>query len=181
MYIYKITNLINNKIYIGQTVQKNPKMRWYAHLAYARNGVKAHLYDSIRKYGKENFKWEVLQQANDIDELNILETRWADLCRLQGFVLYNNRQTGNNKLHSEKSKQKMKESQRAAHARRRAEGTEGGWKRIDGGAMKGKKLTDEQKQKRREIMAEVNKKTSGGKTWIILNGKRTWVSKEASV
>ena len=52
MYIYKITNQINNKVYVGQTIQKNPTMRWYAHLADARNGKKSYLYDSIRKYGK---------------------------------------------------------------------------------------------------------------------------------
>jgi hypothetical protein len=32
-----------------------------------------------------------------------------------------------------------------------------------------------------EIMSEVNKKTSGGKTWRIIDGKRTWLDKEASV
>jgi hypothetical protein len=32
-----------------------------------------------------------------------------------------------------------------------------------------------------ELMSEINKKTSGGKTWKIINGKRTWLNKEASV
>jgi hypothetical protein len=32
-----------------------------------------------------------------------------------------------------------------------------------------------------ETMLEVNKKTSGGKTWRIIDGKRTWINKEASV
>jgi hypothetical protein len=40
MHIYKITNLINQKVYIGQTVQKNPMMRWYSRLADARRGKK---------------------------------------------------------------------------------------------------------------------------------------------
>ena len=46
MHIYKITNRINGKVYIGQTVQKNPKMRWYDHCAAARNNEQQHLYQS---------------------------------------------------------------------------------------------------------------------------------------
>ena len=59
-YIYKIINP-NGKIYVGQTIQSNAKMRWYSHQADARNGKKTHLYDSMRKYGVENFLWEVIE------------------------------------------------------------------------------------------------------------------------
>ena len=138
MHIYKITNIINQKVYIGQTVQRNPKMRWYAHLADARRGKKSYLYDSIRKYSKESFVWEVIDCAASIDELNDKEEHWLNYYKEQGIIVYNNRNAGNNKLHSDKSILKMQESQRQAHARRRAEGRDGGWKRIDGGPMKGK-------------------------------------------
>ena len=87
MHIYKITNQINNKVYVGQTIQKNPTMRWYAHLADARNGKKSYLYDSIRKYGKENFSWEIIQEANSIEELNVLETYWADKLKADGYTI----------------------------------------------------------------------------------------------
>lgn len=56
MIIYKITNLINNKIYIGLTTC-SLKERWNNH----RHCVKSdprHLYCSMRKYGIENFKIE---------------------------------------------------------------------------------------------------------------------------
>jgi len=43
-----------------------------------------------------------------------------------------------NKTHNADSIERMKESQKAAHAKRRAEGREGGWTRKDGGPMKGK-------------------------------------------
>src|SRR5574343_63886 len=59
MYIYKITNKINNKIYIGLTEQKNPKLRWYRHLSNSKLNVKGVLYNAIRKYGKENFDFDV--------------------------------------------------------------------------------------------------------------------------
>ena len=108
-------------MYVGQTVQSNAKMRWYSHQADARSGKKSHLYDSIRKYGVENFLWEVVDSAGDIDQLNELETLWANKLRAQGVVLYNNRGTGNNKRHSAESIEKMRRVKREEHARRRAE------------------------------------------------------------
>lgn len=63
MYIYTIKNLVNGKIYVGQTIQSNAKMRWYSHQADARAGKKSYLYDSIRKYGVENFLWTVVDKA----------------------------------------------------------------------------------------------------------------------
>ena len=45
MHIYKITNNVNGKVYIGQTIQDNSKMRWYSHCDYARKGKKSYLYD----------------------------------------------------------------------------------------------------------------------------------------
>lgn len=137
MHIYKITNCVNGKIYIGQTVQENPKMRWYSHCDYVRKGKKSHLYDSMRKHGIENFVWEIIDCAIDINELNQKEQRWLEYYQSIATV-YNNRAAGGNKIHSDKSKLKMKEAQKQAHARRRSEGREGGWKRIDGGPMKGK-------------------------------------------
>ena len=191
MHIYKITNLINQKVYIGQTVQKNPMMRWYEHQSDARNGKKSRLCNSIRKHGIENFTWEIIDQCSNINELNLLEEKW--LLHYRSIIeVYNIREAGNNKLHSDESVLKMQESQRQAHARRRAEGREGGWKRIDGGPMKGKvhprkgtsgmwSYTEEQKKEQSKRMSEITKSTSGGKTWKIINGKRTCLPKEASV
>jgi group I intron endonuclease len=133
MYIYTIKNLVNDKMYVGQTVQTNPKMRWYSHQADARAGKKSHLYDSMRKHGVENFSWEIIDRANSIEQLNELEAKWLDHYRTVGKV-YNNREAGNNKLHSAKSIEKM----RQVHKLRHATNVIGGWKRRDGGAMKGK-------------------------------------------
>jgi group I intron endonuclease len=137
MIIYKITNSINGKVYIGQTVQKNPKMRWYDHQAKARCGVNQPLFNAIRKYGVEKFSWEVIDQANSLEELNKLEEQYVEQYN-SIHTGYNIRKAGGNKLHNKASIEKMRESQREAHARRRAKGCEGGWKRCDGGAMKGK-------------------------------------------
>jgi group I intron endonuclease len=118
MYIYKITNLVNQKVYIGQTVQKNPKMRWYDHQASARKGKKSPLYNSIRKHGVDKFAWEIIDSTLSVDDLNKKEAVWLDHYRNLTEV-YNIREAGNNKLHSDKSILKMQESQRQAHDRRR--------------------------------------------------------------
>lgn len=76
IYIYKITNLINNKVYIGQTI-KTLEERWRAHLWCANKNDCKHLYQSIIKYGKENFSVEVIDNANDLDELNEKERYWV--------------------------------------------------------------------------------------------------------
>lgn len=56
-YIYKITNLINNKIYIGQT--NNPNRRWKEHRNSNSGCIK--LRNAIKKYGSENFIFEIIE------------------------------------------------------------------------------------------------------------------------
>lgn len=62
MIIYKATNLINGKIYIGQTIQNFDRYK-QCHINNALSGVdikkgkRRPFYDAIRKYGAENFSW----------------------------------------------------------------------------------------------------------------------------
>ena len=76
MYIYKITNKINNKIYIGQTT-KNIKERFKEHIYNAEyTDLNTNLVMAIRKYGKENFQIEKIDEAKTKDELNQKEIFW---------------------------------------------------------------------------------------------------------
>lgn len=70
MIIYKVTNLINSKLYIGQTVQKIEK-RWKNH----QNKGDA-LYNAIKKYGANNFIIEQIDSSDNIDDLNNKEIKW---------------------------------------------------------------------------------------------------------
>lgn len=69
--IYKIENLINNKVYIGQSV--NIEKRWSAEKSAAKTPTdKAYNYplsQAFRKYGIENFSFEILEECNQT-ELN---------------------------------------------------------------------------------------------------------------
>ena len=67
--IYKITNLLNGKIYIGQSV--HIERRWQEHCQPSASSLIA---KAIKKYGKENFKFEVLvemtsEEIKDLDEV----------------------------------------------------------------------------------------------------------------
>lgn len=69
--IYKITNIINKKVYIGLTTT-SIEQRWKGHLTESKKNTK-HLYSSIRKYGIENFKIEKIDSSNDFKKLGELE------------------------------------------------------------------------------------------------------------
>ena len=74
--IYKITNIVNNKIYIGKTTT-SLKQRFKEHCQFARNiQNQTHLANAIRKYGEESFKIEKIDTAKTNDELNIKEQYW---------------------------------------------------------------------------------------------------------
>lgn len=64
--IYKITNKINGKAYIGQS--KNPRARWRDHVVgYSKNGVSL-IHRAIKKYGEENFNFEIIGWFEDYNE-----------------------------------------------------------------------------------------------------------------
>jgi group I intron endonuclease len=69
-FIYKITNLIDNKCYIGQTIYTVEK-RWKTHLKKNSNCI--YMKNAIAKHGIKNFKIEELEEIYDIDALNKLE------------------------------------------------------------------------------------------------------------
>ena len=136
MHIYKFTHIESNRCYIGQTIQ-DPNQRRLEHIADSRYTTRVyHFHNAIRKYGIDAFKFEVIAEANSLEELNMLEEKYVEQ-----FDSINNgfniRQAGGNKLHSEESKKRMSDAQKTAHARRKIQGTDT-WKRKDGGPMKGK-------------------------------------------
>lgn len=76
MIIYKITNNINKKVYIGLTTC-SLEYRWSRHLTEGKNkNNKKHLYKSMRKYGLENFSIEQIDSTEDFKELEKMEREY---------------------------------------------------------------------------------------------------------
>ena len=107
--IYKITNLINDKFYIGSAI--NFTNRWNAHVWHLRNNkhINKHLQSSWNKYGENNFKFEVIDIIENSNLLirkeqaymNILKPNY-NICKIAGSILGIKR--------SEETKKKMSES-----------------------------------------------------------------------
>jgi len=80
MIIYKTTNLVNGKIYIGQDKNNNP--------TYLGSGKILHL--AFQKYGIENFNKEILEECGSEEDLNEREKYWI------GFYNSTDRKIGYN-------------------------------------------------------------------------------------
>lgn len=74
--IYRITNLINNKMYIGLTTT-TVNQRWSVHKSEHRSCPL--LGRAIKKYGHENFKIEEIYNAFDEESMRIMEAEFIQL------------------------------------------------------------------------------------------------------
>lgn len=88
--IYKIVNLVNNKLYIGSS--KNLIKRWYMHKWKLNKGIHhcIHLQLSYNKHGEENFKFEIIENCS-LDQLILREQFYLDaikpeynICKIAG-------------------------------------------------------------------------------------------------
>ena len=77
-YIYKITNKINGKIYVGQTI-KNYEERFRQHrLNYNKEYFsQIVLYKAFKKYGIENFSFEMIEEV-EREKLDEREKYWIE-------------------------------------------------------------------------------------------------------
>jgi group I intron endonuclease len=76
MWIYKITNIQNQKVYIGQTIRPI-EQRYHRHINDAMNNIlDTHFARAIRKYGKDNFIIEEIDSAKTQNELNEKDQYW---------------------------------------------------------------------------------------------------------
>ena len=105
MIIYKVTNKVNSKCYIGQTINPLYERKKGHKYAARERGRYSYFYNAIRKYGWDNFSWEVVCECGTTEELNDKEVYYIGL-----YGDYNLAKGGNSRSgykHSEKYKQNM--------------------------------------------------------------------------
>ena len=130
MYIYKITNNLNNKIYIGlktKTVEESE--------SYYGSGIA--IKQAIKKYGKDNFTKTILERdITDYDYLCERERHYIDIYDAQenGYNITRGGKGATGYKHSEETKRKRSES------------------------LKGRLLSEEHKRKISEILKSKNRK-----------------------
>ena len=108
--IYMITNNLNNKKYIGQTIRGFFE-RYNEYKSDLNNKSKSnniYLYNSFVKYGFENFKFEIIDTAKSIDELNEKEIQYIKKYNTTNREFgYNLHEGGRNSPLSMETREKM--------------------------------------------------------------------------
>ena len=74
--IYKVTNQLNQKIYIGQTIQSLSERKNKHYYKARQSDINTHFINALRKYPEEAFIWEVIDSAKDQLELDEKEKYW---------------------------------------------------------------------------------------------------------
>lgn len=174
-YIYKTTNLINNKIYIGQHKAKEFDP------TYLGSGKIIIL--AINKYGKENFICELIEWCETQSKINSRERYWIKFYNARnknvGYNLTEGGEGWKGLHHSELTKQKISESKMGCHPNRKYEVTEETRQKISktlrekhqSSWNKGILMREESKQKLREanlgkkLSEETRQKMKGRKAW----------------
>lgn len=110
LFLYKITNIISNKIYIGQS--NNPKYRWKQHKYDSqRKEPIQYIHRAIAKYGIENFTFEIIAGCKTQEDTDFVEDQLINQYDSRNKEKgYNLKAGGSHGLHSEETKQKQREA-----------------------------------------------------------------------
>jgi len=68
--VYKIVNIVNNKIYYGETVNLRTRFMSHKKRLISNSHINSHLQNSVNKYGIDNFKYFIVE-FTDRDNLKI--------------------------------------------------------------------------------------------------------------
>jgi group I intron endonuclease len=105
--IYKATNIINGKIYIGQTVQKL-EARINRHIRDSKSSSIMYFHRALIKYGQDKFTWEIIDNAKTINELNQKEVYWINYYNSNNEEYgYNCNSGGGNAIPNDKTKERL--------------------------------------------------------------------------
>lgn len=135
MWIYKITNIHNGKVYVGKT--SNVKQRWSEHRRGKHVGA---IQNAFKKYGAESFVFDVLEDNIKTDEdLSRLEIYWIARLGSHGSLNgYNMTLGGEGTRFSEEMRAARSGENSWMYGRKHSEETKARWSKI----RSGRKLPD---------------------------------------
>jgi group I intron endonuclease len=111
MLIYIVTNRVNGKVYIGQTV-RSVEERWYLHCKAAKGASRLPIHCAIRKYGEHNFFVVKVSDATSLEEMDSMEAYF--ISKYNSMVPYGYNRTeggkGFNGRHTQRTRERMSKS-----------------------------------------------------------------------
>ena len=156
-YIYQIKNIVNGKFYIGKT-EKTIKYRFSNHMSAGKN-PKDYFHNAVKKYGRENFKIEIIKYVYEDDDINELEKHYIRWLKPQ----YNLKEGGEGGRHNPQTIEKLKN-----------------WKKTE---EHRKKLSDARMEVKPLITLErnekISKKLKGRNNWS--KGRKWWNNGEVGI
>lgn len=180
--IYAIKNKINNKIYIGQSIDIESRLNKHLYLLNVVKDDSRHLQRSWDKYGEENFEFQIVEVLNRKEELNGREIYWIDFYKTANRTYgYNISGGGGNMLPSKETLEKMSKSLKETwktrkHPRLGKKFSEETKKKMSE-KRKGVKLSEDHKQKLSEA-SKRHKHTEKTKEKISESNKGKVLSEE---
>lgn len=103
--IYIINNIVNNKIYIGQT--KSFRKRKTQHMLATGKDNYMIVDRAINRHGKDKFEMDLIEYCNSFKDMNDAEEFWIAYYKSIGAELYNIKKGGDNKEISQETRNKM--------------------------------------------------------------------------
>ena len=116
--IYKIINTVSSNVYIGSTVNFTKRISGHFYCLDNQKHGNSHLQASYNKYGKNNFKFEILEEVEPV-ESKLIEREKHWIAQFDPSILYNQRVPGEYIIggkHSELTKQKMSIAHKIRHS-----------------------------------------------------------------
>lgn len=106
--VYKATNKINDKSYIGLS-KRDLETRIKEHHKAVRRGSKSHFHRALRKYGLENFKWCILNFCSSNEGTSLNEQKMIKHYNSyeNGYNMTTGGESNWTKVTSEETKQKL--------------------------------------------------------------------------
>jgi len=148
MGIYKITCLVNNKVYIGQSKDIIRRLSHHKTLLKHNKHSNEHLQSAHNKYGLDNFTFETLEECIE-DDIDLREVYWINIHNSTDRTVGFNIQVGGciTKSHSDESKIKMSHSHMGKKLLEETKTKIGNANKGENNILYGKHLSDEVRYK----------------------------------